>query len=221
MITYIIIGIVALLLIVGATQRKQLTMLFKSEVNDLVEKNLNNVKIAKMKIKELKANARKLAEQAAILMGEEDAQGMRLKQLKAKGKELLSEAKKAKSNDNDMLAKEKLKLKREVDKQIKLIEEQIIALTKKRTSLEIIIERSKGMIAEFDIKTKGLESRQAVNNLLGKTVSTDFLGDDLSDNLDNADYKITVEESKLDYLMSDKIEDECYTEDIENEFDKL
>ena len=222
MITYTIVGIVVLgLLILGTTQRKQLAMLFKSEMNNVVEKRLDNIKVAKVKIKELKANIVKLINQAGTLLGEEKRQEERLIKLETDLSETLKSARAAKDNNHVELAKEKLKLKHEITKQIKLVKIQIVALQKKRNQLEIIIQRSKGKIAEFEIKSKGLESRQAVNNLLKSTVTTDFLGDNVTDNLENADDSITIEEVKLEYVLDDSIDEEDFSEEIERDFKEL
>lgn len=217
----IITGIAILLLIIGASQRKRLTLLFKSEVNSLLENAKNDIKIAKYKIKELKFNINKLIDQSALLYAEEHVQLESLDELKKQVEKTLKKAKKAKTNGNEMASKEKLTLVSRLKEEIDITEKHIQFLQDKRKSIEGIIQKSKSLIIQYDIKVKSLDAKTSVNKVLSQTISTDFMGDSIQDNIKNAETLALKDEFKYDYHINDISYTDEYTDEVEEEFKNL
>ncbi len=220
--TLIIIGVGVLLLVIGASQRKRLSLLFRSEVANLLEKAKNDIKIAKLKISDLKVNINNLVMHATSLYAEEQSQKDELKDLKVKEEELLKKAKKAKEKSDEMKAKEKLTLMYRIKDQILLTEQHIESLKSKRETIEKVIQKSKTLVEQYKIKVDGLAAKASANKILAKTVATDFLGETIEDNIKNAEIDINKQEYKQEYVINDSIiSDDEYSDDVEAEFKKL
>ena len=219
---YIIITIIAvLLLVVGATQRKALSTWFRSETKSFIDNNTNTIKVAKLKLSDLKAKKKGIIDQAGELFGLEGIQKKQLKSLKEQEKELLTKAKDAKEADNKDSAIEYLKLANETRKQIDLITENIDTLSKKRKILEINLQKINTYISTNDIRIQGLSSRQAVNNLLKDITVASINEDTLEETIDATEDTIIKDELKLDYLTEDTLLKEEASTELNEAYDKL
>ena len=161
---FIISGIaIILLLVVGTTLRKHIALWFKSETNALVEQHTDNVKVIKYRIKEMKTQIKNMKDQAGILFAEIESQKSSIKKLISDKTRFLEEAKKSKDDDNAVLAKEKLRLVKELEKQILYTENNIEVLEQRKTLLETKIYKASTDIKRQDMITDNLQSRQNIN----------------------------------------------------------
>lgn len=210
------------LIIIGATQRKELILLFRSEAHDIVVKNTDSVKVAKLQLSDMKAKIKQLINQAGELFALEEQQRKEAVTTQESIDKLLKEAKAAKEDNNIILAKEKLKLKLENEKQLTLINENIETLALSRGKVEGNIQKVKTYVAKNNIRVKGAEARKQVNNLLQASNITSIDGETLEETIDTLEIKVEGEEAKLDYI--DKINDngpEEYSEVVDKEFENL
>jgi len=219
---YIIITIIAaVLLVIGATQRKALSTLVRSETKSFIDSNTNTIKVAKLKLSDLKAKKKSIIDQAGELFGLEGIQKKQLKSLEEQEKELRDKAKQAKEANNKDSAIEYLKLANETLKQIELVKENVETLSKKRKMLEINLQKINTYISTNDIRIQGLSSRQAVNNLL-KDITVSSINDNtLEETIDNTEDTIIKDELKLDYLTEDAILKEEASSELNDEYEKL
>ena len=218
---YIIITIALVALFaIGATQRQRLKTWFRSEAKDFIDKNTNTLKVAKLKISDLKTKKKEIVENAGELFALEEIQKKQLKTLQEQFTNLLSKAKKAKKDDEKDKAIEYLKLSKETEKQIILVEENITTLTKKRTMLEINLQKINTYIATNDIRVQGLSSRKAVNSLLKDIKIADINEDTLEETIDTTEESITKDELKLEYMTEESLETET-SDELDEEYEKL
>lgn len=216
------IVIVALLLMVGTIQRKALALWFRSEAKEIISNNTNTVKVARLQLSDMKAKIKVLIDQAGLIFALEEQQKKERKAVELQITILLREAKEAKEADNTKLAKEKLKLKLENEKQLTLIDENITTLTNNRGKLEANIQKIKTFVAKNNIRIKGVEARKQVNNLIKSSAITNIDGETLEESIDTLDIKVEGEEIQLDYVT--KFEDskeEEYSAVVDKEFDSL
>lgn len=221
--TIIIIAVIlTLLLIIGASQRKKLSIWFRSEAADIISKNTNTSKVAKLQLSDMKSKIKVLIDQASSIFALELQQKKEKEEIALKIKSLVVEAKAAKANDNITLAKEKLKLKLENEKQLELIEENIKTLTSSRGKIEGNIQKVKTYVAKNNIRLKGAETRKQVNLLLKQSRVTNIDGDTLEETIDTLTETVEGEEFKLEYIdnLEGNVEEE-YSEKIDKEFETL
>lgn len=214
--------VVVFLIVIGATHRKEILLFLRSETHDIVVKNTDNVKVAKLQLSDMKAKIKQLIDQAGELFALEEQQKKEATTVKENIIKLLEEAKKAKENDNIVLAKEKLKLKLENEKQLALIEENITALALSRGKVEGNIQKVKTYVAKNNIRLKGVEARKQVANLLKSSNITNIDGETLEETIDTLNVKVEGDEAKLEYIEQiDGDEVEEYSEAVDQEFKDL
>ena len=219
---YIIITIVAvLLLIIGATQRKALTTWIRSEAKSVIDNSTNTIKVANLRLSDLKKQVIKLAETAATLYAQEIKQEKQIKKLTEDSEDLLSKAKTAKDNNEAIKSKEYLKLKIETDNQLAILEENVEILKSKRATLELNIQKIKTYIQKSKIQLSGLKARKDTNSLLKDIKVTTIDGNTLEETIDNVEEKVSTDELKLSYLTEDEVIEDSYSETLETEFNKL
>ncbi len=219
---YIIITIVAvLLLIIGATQRKALTTWIRSEAKSVIDNSTNTIKVANLRLSDLKKQVGKLAETAATLYAQEIKQEKQIKKLTEDSEDLLSKAKTAKDNNEAIKSKEYLKLKIETDNQLAILEENVEILKSKRATLELNIQKIKTYIQKSKIQLSGLKARKDTNSLLKDIKVTTIDGNTLEETIDNVEEKVSTDELKLSYLTEDEVIEDSYSETLETEFNKL
>ena len=218
---YILISaIIALLVIIGATQRQHLKTWFRSEAKDFIDKNTNTLKVAKLKLSDLKTKKKEIVDQAGELFGLEGLQKKQLAKLQQQETDLIAKAKKAKENNKKDEAIEHLKLVKETAIQIKLVEENIDTLAKKRNILEVNLQKINTYIATNDIRLQGLSSRKAVNSLLKDIKIADINEDTLEETINTTEETIVKDELKLDYLTEDSLEVET-SDELDKEYEDL
>lgn len=218
---YIIIGLaVTVLAIIGTTQRQHLKTWFRSEAKDFIDKNTNTLKVAKLKLSDLKVKQKEIVEQAGEVFALEELQKKQLESLEKQHAELLTDAKTAKESDNKTKAIEYLKLVKETAKQVELTKENIETLSKRRTSLELNLQKIKTYIATNDIRLKGLSSRKSVNTLL-KDIKVGAINEDtLEETIDSTEEDIVKDELILDYITEDSLEEESNVE-LDKDYEDL
>lgn len=222
MTTIIILSVVAILLLVGATQRKKLALLIRSEVKDFTDKQLSNVKVLKVRIEDIKSKGREMVDQAANLEALEQKQVKLIETLNKDLEVATNTAKKAKeAKDKDKAIIELAKVK-ELNNQITLATQNKNVANKSRLALESKISKIKTQISTYEIQIQGLEARKATNDVLNK-ISIDTVNNDTINNaIDNLEDKVSTEEIKLDYkvnLQDDS--DNDYSKDLEEEYENL
>ncbi len=218
---YIIVGtVLAILGIIGATQRQNIKTWVRSETKYFVDNNTNTVKVAKLKLSDLKVKKKEIVNTAGELFGLEGLQKKQLKTLLDKSTTLLIKATDAKKDNKKESAIEYIKLKKETDKQIELVKENIDTLSKRRTALEVDLQKINTYIATSDIRLEGLASRKAVNNVLKDVKTSSFSEDTLDETLNNTEESIIKDELKLDYLSEESSEVENSAE-LDAEYDSL
>ena len=186
MITYIIITIVLILLVLGVTLRKNLVVWFRSEANEIVEKHTDHIKVAKLKIKDWKANLEKLVDSAAEVYAKENSQRTQLSKFKDDYEKCMKKAKTFKVENKEDDAKIELTKALTFEKSIKLIEGNLDVLTKTREKLEIRVNKIKAHIATKEIELLGIDSRNSVNKVF-KSISGNDIRGSLDVNLDLAE----------------------------------
>lgn len=209
--TIIILAVVAVLIIIGATQRQQLKLWFKSEVNDLVTKNTNNVKVANYQVKDIKAKVRETINQAAELFALEEAQNKTLKELQDQLSKEQQAARVAKDDGKKDLAITKLSMIKVLKEQIVIVEGNIAVANESRIKLEARITKLKNKINTYDIQLAGLAARKSTNEALSKISSSVGGEDGIGETIDIVGAKVESEEIKLGYIMDESEEDEEMT----------
>ena len=127
----VIVGGVVFLLL-GATLRKRISLLFKSEVNHLTNKGINNIKVVKYKMEKASQAILDLAKQAAELFAEEKVLEKKITRLEEKREDLTKDAVKYKKKNKEDKAKKTLQLRLTVDKSLELSKNQMISLVNSR-----------------------------------------------------------------------------------------
>jgi len=222
MLTIILVVVGILLLVIGVSQRKRIVLLLNVKVNEALDSAQDNVATAKYKLKQLKEAKNKLIDQAGEVFAALGEQKASVSELEKDIEKALSDAKKAKYEDNESLAKTKLGLHIELKKQLELLNENVDGLEKRKAVLETVIAKTKGQIASYDIRTKSLSSRKSVNDVLKKTKLAGFDGENLDETIDSAEKEIKRDELKMDYLTEESMsEEEDYSADINQAFDEL
>lgn len=216
----IILIVVGILVLIGATQRKKLALIFKSEANAVIKKVTNPVKIMELKLAELKASIGKMVDVAASLY----AQILKLE--KDLGKfiqerdEYLKAAKKAKEEDNENLAKSKLEAKLYTDKLINQTKSDIATLSEKKTALEIKINKLKLKQSMYKNDIETLKSRSDINKALKSITGLDSIdGESLDETIESFTETVDMDENKIAYTSTDAEED--FSTEVDSEFEKL
>lgn len=220
--TIIILAVSAVLLIIGATQRQQIKLWFKSEVNDIVTKNTNNVKVAKYQVKDIRAKVKTIINQAGELFALEETQTKALESLQ---KQIIAEseaAKVAKDADKKDLALTKLSMIKVLKEQVEIIENNIKVAKESRIKLETKITKLKNKINTYDIQLAGLAARKSTNEVLSSINADSTDGTNIDETINIVGSKVESEEIKLGYIMSESDEDEeLTTAEIESAYQEL
>jgi phage shock protein A len=219
----LIIGIVvAVLVLIGATQRKKLTDLFRSTTNSLIEKGSDPLKIIKLRIEEAKASAKKAAESAAELYATEMSQQSQYDALSEKHAKLIKEAKDLKDSGNSDKAKAKLEVAIQIEKQMANLSENISKMNENRIKLETKIIRIKAKVEKFKAQYDGLKARKEAGEALRKVTVESFNGDNLEESLGNVEELVSKDENKLSYQLDNSDEEEeDYSADVDDKFKDL
>jgi phage shock protein A len=220
--TIIILSVIALLLIIGATQRKKLVLLIRSETNSALKNVTSNSKVLSLRISDLKSHLGKVVDSAGDLYAKEE---LFTNNILALSKNILTtkeEAKKAKADGNESNAKTKLTLYFTLKNELELLNANLDTVTKAKHVIETKVSHIKARITEYEVKLDGLKARESVNTVLAKTRSVVGLSfvDSIDNSLDQLETKVSTDEFKNKYLNSDE-EEVDYSDAVNDEFDKL
>lgn len=224
MVTIIIIVVALIIIAMGVMNRKTLMFWIKAEVSEVIENNIDSLKIAKQRIKDLKAQRLILVDKAANILAEEDAQEKEYQSLVEKHSKAMILAKKAKEEDNKELSITKLKLAKNILIQIKSIEKNRSTLKATRIKLENINEDIKSKISNLNIQLSSLSARKQTNKVLSSLNIDSVNGSTITESLAEEDIKISAEEIKINYKIdNDSIEEEAEesSEEIEKAYEEL
>lgn len=214
--------VIVFLMVIGTVKRKEIALLFRAEVNEIIEKNTDNHKIAKVKLKDMKANRENLIDAAADLEKEIRTQSQMVTKLKEECEEHLNKAKKYKESNDIPKAKSELATKKIKEKQIETISETILLVQQNQAKLEKRIYKLNTLIIEYDLKLKTQKARRTANKALASVQSKDVIGNDIEDNIELAEESIDGADAKLSYMESfDNDEEDESDSEVDAEFDKL
>jgi len=223
-----LLGILLLVLtlvlsVVGAVNRKKLAFWVKATATEVIDNNIDNLKIVKQRISELKTKRKSIVDKAGSLFAELSTQRKSLKELKDKLFNCKKDALKAKNDMNKDLAIIKLKDANILKDQIKMAEDNIQVLANAQTKLENINQELKSQISALDIQLLGLSARKDTNKALASLNFDEIGGENIAETLNTEDIKITKDELKLSYKMeeSDLGKESVTSEELENEYESL
>lgn len=215
MLTIILISIGTLLVLIGATQRKKLSLWVRSEANDFIDNNIDHIKVMRQRIEDIKTKARKAADGAEKLYAEIQLQQEKIISLAKDLEDSTKLAIKQKEDGNKEGAIISLKKCELIKEQIAVMTENITASKEQLTKVENNIAEAKIKIMEYQGKIKSLDVRKKTNSLLKAAKGFSVNEDSMDESLSTTEDKIRVEELKLDYsLDKTKCEDNSKFEEL-------
>ena len=217
----IVLAAVAVLVVIGVTQRKKLALLIRSTVKAKIDENMSTLKVLNLRISDAEKTIREMVEGAGKLFASEKQQIKALEQLKADYEKTVNEAKKAKADGNIDLAKVKIELFKELDSQITMAAENLDVIGKQKASLETRIAKIKGDIQKQKLRYEGLKARQVTNDALRSVKAETVNGETIDSSSKIIEDKIDFEQNELEYTIGDPAVADGFSEDVENEFNKL
>lgn len=222
MVTLTVLGVVALLIVIGATQRKKLLLLIQSNSSSLLNGLVDETKVAKYKVEKLKAQGVKLVDVISTNSASIEKTKADIMKAEADVANLISKAKTAKENGDKDKAMGYLSQK--------TIKETVVAELKKGLeSLELVQKKSKKSfekiktnIALYENKAQVIEARasnikvleQLKPNLSGDSEIEESIGEIES----SIDFKEAKMKATLDLLSEDEVD---YSESLNEDYDNL
>ena len=218
--TFIIVIAVIFLLLIGATQRKRLLLLFRAETNAAIKNATNNEKVLDLKLQQFKDAVNKLIDAAGSVY----AQILKTeKELKKAGEDedrYRKEAKDAKEKGETEIAKTKLEAMLYSKSAKDQYEKDLKDLVERKKKLEISIIRMKTRMNTYSCQIEALKGRNAVNKALKSINGVNALdGESLVESIELFDGKTEFENNKLTYIDGEQTPD--FSSEVSSEFDKL
>ena len=217
MLTIILIAVGVLLLIAGAVNRKNLLIWFKSEVNDVTSKMVNNIKVAKLHIKEYKKQMNDILDQSYEFNVAATQAEQRMNQIRLEISKLERDAASAKKRGEDAIAKSKLATLLNYKKELEGVEKHYETASKSEELLKAKIIRLEGTIATLEFKIKNLEARKATAKLMIKANGTTDV--DFKDLLEEEELKVSAQELKAECI--NRVEKDTFDSEIEDAYNNL
>lgn len=213
MMTYLIIVGALVLLLIGATQRKKLFILFKSKTNDLIDKNTNQVSVIKLQIVEMRKNVESAINDCCDLAASEEGQYTQINSIKEKIKENYNKAKKAKDKGESDKSKVFIELAMDLEVQVKELEKNAEVIKASVAKLEVKIAKAISKITSSEVSLKNLKARKKTNDALNKVTFGGTNGSKLNDTLDTLDIEVSHDEIALDKKLS-------FSDEVDVDFDE-
>lgn len=214
---------VVILILAGTSQRKRLYIWFRSESNAAIKKLTNTIKVLDLRISDSKVAIKNLVERTGDLYAQE------LEYIKCVGKlaesvdVLRDEAKKAKKDGKDDLAKAKLTLLISSEKELISMNKNLEIVSSSKQKLELKITKLKNQIKESEIRILGLKAKRAATDSVKEANKAMFSidGTTINESIDEIDKDLDREEVKLEYVSNDINEEEDYSEEVSKRFEEL
>jgi len=218
--TIILIIAVVLLILIGATQRKRLLLIFRSEVNAITKEAVTNIKVLDLRLTELKEAIKNTIEAAGSLFAQIKKTEADIIKMEADIKAYNSEAKTAKDTGEIEVSKAKIEAAIYTQKTLDKAKLDIIELNKRKIKLEVSITRMKLKKNAYSNEIELLRGRDSVNKALKSVAGYGNLGGEpLGEAIETMDNKISFEENKFGYIDGTQTED--FTSEVEDSYNKL
>jgi len=208
------------LLLIGATQRKRLLLLLRSEVNAVTKEAVSNIKVLDLRLTELKEAVKNTIEAAGSIFAQIKKTEADIEKMGKDIEQYNRDAKISKDKGDVEVAKAKIEAAIYTDKTLQKAKLDLIELEKRKIRLEVSITRMKLKQNAYSNEIELLRGRDSVNKALKSVTGYSALGGEpLGEAIETFDNKVSFEENKLGYIDGNQNED--FTSEVEESYNKL